>query len=597
MKKLLSVLLLAVLVLAGCSTGSKVDQADKTLTVLNGAPLTGFFISGYDNSSYDADVVNLLNKASTVYIDTKTAELKFNKTIVDGDPVIEETDAGKTYTYKIKSGLKYSDGTDITAKDFVFTLLLRAHSVHMADAGYESVGYGLVGYKAYSAGETDVFEGVKLIDDHSFSVTIDKDELPYFYERSYVNIEPSPIHVWFPNAAFNADGSGFTNTAAEIQAAEEKVQSLLENPTVSTGPYVLESYQNAIATFTLNEHYAGDENGNKAAIGKVIIRNVADDLLLDSIKKGEGDFAAGFIQGDDIKEGLGLSLKNVNFPRSAYGKIMFKADTFPTNIKEVRQALGYVVDRNKFVEAITGGYGSLVDGPYGLSLPQYIQNKEEINSKVNQYTLNIEKANSILDATDFKFEADGKTPFDPAKAVASYENGYFRYNSEGKVLEVKHYATVEAAAVSDLIGTTFPTGAAQAGIKYTFVSGDWATMMSLIKGQEYNAYNFATSYPSTIYDPLTAFHSDFVGASNTTGLADAALDAKIDALRNVDPADADTFGKNFIDYVVAWNDLLPELPLYSNQVYSFSTDRVEGLDVLTPYYSWAQAIEYISLTK
>ncbi|UPU39159.1 hypothetical protein MX850_11875 [Erysipelothrix sp. Poltava] len=56
----------------------------------------------------------------------------------------------------------------------------------MKVASMESTGDELLGYNAYSTGESKVFEGVKLIDDNTFSLTIDKANLPYYFEASKV---------------------------------------------------------------------------------------------------------------------------------------------------------------------------------------------------------------------------------------------------------------------------------------------------------------------------------------------------------------------------------------------------------------------------
>lgn len=42
---------------------------------------------------------------------------------------------------------------------------------------------------------------------------------------------------------------------------------------------------------------------------------------------------------------------------------------------------------------------------------------EEEVLKLNQYTLNVTKANEVLDKTDYKFEKDGKTPWSADKAA------------------------------------------------------------------------------------------------------------------------------------------------------------------------------------
>lgn len=597
MKRILTALVVFLLVLAGCSTGD--PSAGGTLTVANGEQLTGDFVSGFTNAGVDADVMDLIWDLPTYYVNPETGGIDHNPTVVDGEPTEEEDAEGNvTYTFKIKQGLKFSDGSAVTAKDYVFTALFRSLPGWLENAPYESNAWDLVGYDAFSTGETDVFEGVKLIDDYTFSLTIDAANLPYYYERSSVTLAPVPMAVWFPEAELNADGNGFTNTAAEIAAAVTYVQ---ENerymPTVVTGPYTLTSYENNIATLTKNDNYSGNYEGETAKIGTVVVKNLQDSLIVDAIINGEVDLTAQNIDKDDIQKALTENLNTHTYARNAYGKISLMTDRVPTNDKLVRQALAYVIDRQTFVEGITGGYGTVVDGPYGLAMPFYQARKEEIAASVHQYTYNPTVANDLLDQTDWKFEADGTTPFDPAKAETT--SGYYRHNSAGEVLEIKHYATVEAAAVSDLVLSSIPPAAEKAGIKYEVTMGDWATMLTYVNrtsDSDYNAYNYATSY-SALYDPYTAWHSRFTSTTNTTKLADAELDSLIEALRATEPGDTEAFNDAFAAYVIKWNDLIPEIPLYSNEVYDIATDRVQGLEKNTPTVDWAMNIVYLTLSE
>ena len=55
------------------------------------------------------------------------------------------------------------------------------------------------------------------------------------------------------------------------------------------------------------------------------------------------------------------------------------------NIVEVRQAIAHLLDRNEFAKAFTGGFGSVVNGPYGESMWFYQETKAELNERVNQY--------------------------------------------------------------------------------------------------------------------------------------------------------------------------------------------------------------------
>ena len=49
--------------------------------------------------------------------------------------VTEHEDGSKTYTIKIKSGLKYSDGSEITAKDYIAATLANSTAVSKAAGG------------------------------------------------------------------------------------------------------------------------------------------------------------------------------------------------------------------------------------------------------------------------------------------------------------------------------------------------------------------------------------------------------------------------------------------------------------------------------
>lgn len=598
MKKLFLVLIASLLVLTGCSTGG--GKASGTLTVANGAAMDGDFIAGFSNSSYDADGINLIWGLATYRYDAELGALTPDMSVLDAEPTTETDAAGnKTYTMKIKKGLKFSDGTEVTAKDYVVSLLFQALPQWLEVAKIASEGYELLGYGAYSTGEAAVFEGVKLIDETTFSVTIDAANLPYYYETINATIAPVPTHVWFKDATINETGNGFTNTAEEIAAAVKYVAETERfAPSVVTGPYVLESFTNKIATFKANENYSGDYEGKKAQIETIIVKEVADNLLVDAVKNGEVDFAPSIMTGSDIQKALDAGLKYHSYPRSGYGKIALMTDIAPTNDKYVRQGIAWVVDRSKFVEALTSGYGKVVDGPYGLSMPQYAAKADDISSRIHQYTYNLEKANEVLNQSPYIYEADGTTPFDPAKA--SETGSYFRHNAEGAVLEIKHYATVEAASVSDLILSSVPPAAAAVGMKYTVTMGDWATFGAMLYDEienDYNAFNYASSYPSFVYDPYTAFHSKFAtpGGSNTNQVKDAELDKAIEAMRGANPGDVEAYNTAFADYIVQWNDLIPEIPLYSNQIHDIMTERVEGADNITPIYNWAKAVLDLSV--
>lgn len=597
MKKLLALLLVSLLALTGC--GSKdpkpvADQGAETLTIAVPTDQDGSFVSGYTNSSYDVWVRDMIWDGGVFYVDRDTGEMKDNPTVLESVET-ELDDAGnKTYTFKIKDGLKWSDGAPITAKDYAFPWLFRSTGEHQAVATQDATGYDLLGFEAYNSGESDGFAGAKLIDDNTFSVTIDAVNLPFFFERSFAASSPEPLHVWFPNAEFNAEGNGFTNTSEELTAVAEKLKSDFQyNPGVASGPYQFVSFQDGVVTLKLNPEYAGNYEGVKAEIGTIVLRKVNSDQVVDSLKKGEVDVSMGNIEGkeiDAVREDE--SLRFQAYPRNGYGQLVLKTNKGATQYKEVRQAVAFLLDRSEFVEQIAGGYATVVDGPHSSSQWFYVDRKAEIDDAIVHYAYNEDEANDRLDKSPYKYNEDGSEPWDAAKSK-------WRYDADGNQLRVLHFGT-DDNVVTDLLTTQLPTNAAKVGMEYIVDKGTFPTLIDILYGispTEHTVLNLGTGFTS-VYDRYYAEHSDWADnpGYNQSQIADADLDAAIIKMRKLEPEQREEFADAFVEYMTIWNDLLPQIPLYSNTYHDFLTARVTGYeDTVTSLSEFHQNIVYMRI--
>ena len=94
-----------------------------------------------------------------------------NPAVLDNLEVTDNEDGSRTYTVKIKDGLKFSDGSDINADDYLLTYMLRCNEMvtdlEASNLTDSTVQY-VKGYDAYLNGESDTFEGLHLIDDKTF---------------------------------------------------------------------------------------------------------------------------------------------------------------------------------------------------------------------------------------------------------------------------------------------------------------------------------------------------------------------------------------------------------------------------------------------
>lgn len=595
MKRLVSLLVVALLAatLAACNQGATGPSG----TLIVGTPkLNGDFISGFSNSSYDNSVRTLIWGLGT-YSTTPGGEFVVDETVVKEVTTSLDAEGNKTYTFELNNDLKWSDGTNVTAKDYVFGILFAASPEWVAAGASSTAGDSLVGYAAYKAGDTKVFEGVKYIDTYKFSLTISAVELPYFYEVAYASFGPSPMHVWGEGMDIGADGSSLTG---DLAAATQKVATTERfKPTVTSGPFKFVSFENDAVTLENNENFAGDYRGHKAKLQTVIVRYINQTLDVDMVISGDVDLVAGVIEGAKIEKAKDSDQADfVSYKRNGYGMIAFANDFGPTQHPEVRKAIAHLVDRNVFLQQILGGYGALVNGEYGLSQWMYVSQAAKVNETLTNYSFNVEEANKLLDESPYKFESDGVTPFDPAKAA----EGYWRHDADGNRLTINHLGTVDNE-ITDLISTELPKGTNRAGIEFTV---DWQDFNALLDNyyygyelgpdRKYHSFNLATGF-TEVYDPYYSYHSDFYGTwQNATGTRDAEIDRLTKQMRALDPEEKEQYAAYWFEYQVRWNELLPVLPIYSNEYFDIFNARVEGLET-TPTYQWARALIDVSVKE
>ena len=125
-----------------------------------------FYDTGFSSSETNYNMYHLIHGGYDTVVYTKEGEFEYNPTVVASHEETENEDGTKTYTVSINDGLVWSDGTPITAKDYVFAMLLENSNEMSEVDGYPcNSGYSVVGYDEWLAGTADTFAGVHLVDD------------------------------------------------------------------------------------------------------------------------------------------------------------------------------------------------------------------------------------------------------------------------------------------------------------------------------------------------------------------------------------------------------------------------------------------------
>jgi len=135
--------------------------------------------------------------------DTYVADILFEKLVTnnaEGEmvPVLAEWTISEdklTYTFTLKDGIKFSDGSDLTTEDVAFTYETIAHPDYNGPRAYAVSS--MVGYEEFHSGASDTFEGIKIIDDKTISFTFGEGlAAPANIESFLYGIMPSDYYAF-----------------------------------------------------------------------------------------------------------------------------------------------------------------------------------------------------------------------------------------------------------------------------------------------------------------------------------------------------------------------------------------------------------------
>ena len=556
-----------------------------------------FYDTGFSASETNYNMYDLIHGGYDTVVFSKEGEFQYNDTVVASHEETENEDGTKTYTVTINDGLVWSDGTPITAKDYVFAVLLENSDEMAGVDGYPcNSGYTYVGYDEWLDGSADAFAGVHLVDDMTYSLTVKAEELPYHYDITYALVRPRPLHVIAPECDVEDTENGATITGDfTTELLQETINNVETgyryNPKVTCGPYLFDNFDEASqqATLKANPEFVGDYRGVKPSIETLVIKTVSSDTMMNELESGSVDLLYSCSGGDTINAGLDLveegKAADTTYMRNGYGKIQFDCSVFPTDSQNVRQAIAYCLDRNEFARQYTGGYGSVVHSFYGLAQWEYQDSVEWINENLNTYEMNVEEAKKLLEEDGWNLNADG-TPY------SGTGTRYKDVDGELKPLVIT-WCNSEGNPVSELLATMLPETMAEAGMELQATTTDFATLQNgiLHAGDTmYNMYNLATGF-ATANSPWYYFSSDeaWMGNYNTNWIADEELNDAVMPLKSIPYEDSEAWLEAWQNFIKVWNEKLPDVPLYSDEYYDFHSTRVQGWEN-TATWGWQNAV-------
>ncbi len=701
-KKLIALLLLAALVVGCALTGCKNDGDGQTTTtapeavvreiqkgtrVILGSTteLSGDFrwpgFGGSSAGASDQDITWLTVGYGTMEIDQSGA-YQWNKTAVKSHNETENDDGTYTIDIVLNEGLKFSDGSAITAKNYVAGILSFSSPVSVA-AGHSGMsGQAFVGYsefRAYTGADAPEeakkeFSGVRLLGEYEFSLTVSSDYYPYYFAYTYGAVNPDFLALVLGEGVdVKDDGNGCYLTdnfyamtegedATYVKAEEIKANRYDTTKYPYSGPYTISKWDegNSEATLLANPEFQGNFEGVKPTIETIVYRLLVQETQLDQLKKGEVDVLSAITGGNDTKAALavvdGTNFSEVHYQRAGYGKIEFECDFGPTMFASVRQAITYALNRTEFCQTFTGGYGVVVDGPYSPDFAMWKAVKDDINLIDYSYSVaNAEKAlveggwiynskgedfvpgQTGVDAVRYK-----KLTAEEAEACGGVNKTYASVNNTDGVtyktvkigddyympLAINWFGTTPND-VTDLLNTMLANSKDVAGLGMVIRAtvGDFTQLLGEIYRDAsygyagtptFGMFNLATGWNTSVYDYAFNWSLDeaYFGysANKLYDEYDVAFPYDITAEKlSLEDAMAKSGGKlgmNYLSmgmvynaktedeynawweaYIERWNQLMPDIPLYSNMYYDVFNAKITGF-VTSPFFGMARAIIY-----
>ena len=301
-----------------------------------------------------------------------------NGEVIPGVATSWETDpAGLVWTFTLREDAVWSDGTALTANDFVYAL--RRIQAPATDSQYSSLLFIIKNAEEVKNGELPGEElGARAIDDYTLEITL-KEPAPYLLELlTHYTTYPVPEHV------VEAYGDDWTD-----------VENIVVN-----GPYVLKFWQ------TGNQIVA-DKNplfwdADEVCFERVVYLELEDPTAVERrIEPAELDINNDYDGGREAE----LKARFPGWPRTSPGLLTtyysFNSTIEPFNDVRVRTALAMALDREFMVEnVLSPGYIPA----YSFVPPRmanYETERPEVDWKSLDRTERLDQARTLLQEAGF----------------------------------------------------------------------------------------------------------------------------------------------------------------------------------------------------
>lgn len=503
----------------------------------------GVFNPLFEESAYDADI----NDAMWAPL----LEVGYDGLMVSGIAEMPEvSEDGKKYTFTLKEGVKWQDGTPITSEDIEFTFKVLMDKTYTGR--FERENLDVVGWKDYRDGVTDYIAGFEIIDDRTFSITLNSANGKNIY---YFNVKPLAKHIY---------GVDY------VQGNAKDLEKYHRTP-FGNGAYKFVSYKDGEeVVLVANENYYKGKPKIENLIFRVV--NETNQLLL--LQNGDIDVIR---QGMSVTDENLQLLEQLGFANAiitenlGYGYIAINHKEEILQDVNVRKALAYGLDRQSVVEAAFGGQANVIDIPQSTVSWAYPDDEDFV-----KYPYDPEKAKQLLEEAGWKVGSDGIREKDGVK------------------LSLKFLAS-SPNSVNDALVPIMIQNYKDIGIEVKAEQMEFRTLIEKQTEAKEGKFSYHLAFLAWALTPdpdsSSVFGTD--GSSNKTLYSNPVVD---ELLKNaLNEMDQDKRRELYNELYKELSDDLPYIFLYQRKNMDVYLARVKGMEGATPYRSFIEDLEKLSL--
>lgn len=300
--------------LASCSSSS--GTPDVNYVSVNGTEPQRGLIPGDTNENGGGRVVDMLYSGLVYFDEAGVAQNDLAESI--------DQESDTTYKITLRDGIKFSDGSDITATDFVDTWNFVVENGLLNTSFFSPI-------KGYEEG-VETLEGLNVVDDRTFTIELAQPDSEFTQRIGYYGFAPMPA------------------------SARDDIDAFGENP-VSSGPYKLEQWDhNAELKVVANEHYDGPRAANNDGLKYVFYAQ--NDAAYSDLLAGNLDVLDLIPPSAYTTYEEELSGRSINQPAASYLELSIRMESpnFEGQQGQLRrQAISMAINREEIAEQIFAG--------------------------------------------------------------------------------------------------------------------------------------------------------------------------------------------------------------------------------------------------